>query len=160
MAEASSEVFAADDPVAAAALETGIGRNVEVLQALIAHIPTQAGAAISRAVERAIARSANAIDRVHEVEKPTPTLGGGGQDGNTDGGQNGGGSAGNGGSGVGPDATGKPTKTPAPKPAATPRPTTERPEATPRPTRTPKPTGNPVQGGPPAQGGDPDDSQD
>ena len=35
MAKASAEILAANDPVAAAAFETGIGRNVEVLPALI-----------------------------------------------------------------------------------------------------------------------------
>jgi uncharacterized membrane protein YgcG len=159
VAEASSEVFAADDPVAAAALETGIGRNVEVLQALIARVPAQAREAISRAVERAIERSANAIDRVHDVNKPTPSVGGGSNGGGSNGGagngeQNGTGGAGsggngNGGSGVGPDATGKPPKTPAPKPAATPRPTreeNERPEPTSKPSKTPKPTAGPGEG--------------
>ena len=159
MAEASAEVLASNDPVAAAALETGIGRNVEVLQALIARVPTQAGAAIGRAVERAIERSGNAIDRVHGVEKPTPAVGGGGggQNGNANGSGNGNG-GGRGGSGVGPDATGKPTKTEAPKPAATPRPTreeNERPDPTSKPPKTPKPPAAPGQGA-----GDPEDPQD
>ena len=148
MATASAEVLTANDPVAAAAFETGLGRNVEVLQALMARVPGQSAAAISRAVERAIERSGNAIDRVHDVEKPTPVVGGGGQDGDANGGGNG--SAGNGASGVGPDATGKPTKTPAPKPAATPRPTreeTERPDPTVKPPKTPKPAADPGQGG-------------
>ena len=156
MAEASAEVLTANDPVAAAAFETGLGRNVEVLQALIAHMRTQAGAAISRAVERAIERSGNAIDRVHDVEKPTPAIGGGG--GTENGNDNGNGGAGNGGSGVGPEATGKPPKTPAPKPEATPRPTrqeNERPDPTPKPSKTPKPAAAPAQGG-----GDPEDPQD
>jgi hypothetical protein len=156
MAEASADVLAAKDPVAAAAFETGIGRNVEVLQALITRVPTQAGAAITRAVERAIERSANAIDRVHGVEKPTPAVGGDGGNGNGNGTNNG--NAGNGGSGVGPDATGKPAKTPAPKPEATPRPTregNERPDPTPKPPKTPKPTADPAQGA-----GTPDDPQD
>jgi hypothetical protein len=158
---ASSEVFAADDPVAAAALETGIGRNVEVLQALIARVPAQAGEAISRAVERAIERSANAIDRVHDVRKPTPSVGGGGNGEAGNGGRNGSGAGGNngngnGGSGIGPSATGKPPKTP--KPAATPRPTreeNERPHPTPKPSKPPKPTAEPDQGG-----GTPEDPQD
>ena len=150
VAEASANVLAANDPVAAAAFETGLGRNVEVLQALIAHVPAQAGAAISRAVERAIQRSGIAIDRVQDVEKPTPTVGGGGtQNGNANGSDNGNGGAGAGGSGVGPDATGKPPKTPAPKPEATPRPTreeNERPDPMPKPSKTPKPAPGPGQG--------------
>lgn len=160
MADASAEVLTANDPVAAAAFETGLGRNVEVLQALIAEIPAQASAAISRAVERAIERSANAIDRVHDVEKPTPTVGGGGgsQNGNATGSDDGNGGAGNGGSGVGPDATGKPTKTPAPRPEATPRPTregNERQDPTPKPLKTPKPVPGPGEGA-----GGPEDPQD
>ncbi|HSL76981.1 MAG TPA: hypothetical protein VK867_08555 [Candidatus Limnocylindrales bacterium] len=154
MAEASSEVLAANDPVAAAAFETGIGRNVEVLQALIAHVPAQAAAAITRAVERAIERSATAIDRVHDVPKPTPAAGG----------------ANNGGSGTGgsaggaatpkptkepaerPEPTAKPTKQPAERPEATPRTPNEpagQPEPTPRPARTPRPTPDAPQGGGP-----------
>lgn len=158
MAEASTDVLTANDPVAAAAFETGLGRNVEVLQALIAHVPTQAGAVISRAVERAIERSGNAIDRVHDVKKPTPAVGGGSQNGNADGSDHGNGGAGNGGSGVGPDATGKPPKTPAPMPEATPRPTreeNERPDPTPKPSKTPKPALGPAQGA-----GGPEDPQD
>lgn len=162
LAAASSEVLAANDPVAAAALEAGIGRNVAVLQGLIARVPAGAGASISRAVERAIERSANAIDRVHDVEKPTPSVGGGGGNGGAgNGGQNGSGGrgnggAGNGGSGVGPSATGKPPKTP--KPAATPRPTreeNERPDPSSKPPKTPKPIAAPGQGE-----GTPEDPQD
>ena len=58
MIEASKDVLAAGDPVAAAALETGLGRNVEVLEALVGHVPPRAAAAIGGAVARAIARSA------------------------------------------------------------------------------------------------------
>ena len=158
MAEASADVLAANDPVAAAAFETGIGRNVEVLQALVTHLPAPTLEAISRAVERAIQRSANAIDRVDDVKKPTPTVGGGG---NGNGGGDGGGSApgaGDGGSGVGPDATGKPAKTPVPKPAATPQSTRqdeERPDPTSRPAKTPKPAAEPSQASE-----DPEDPQD
>jgi hypothetical protein len=72
MSEASAGVIAANDTVAAAALEAGVGRNVEVLQALIARVPATAGEAIGGAIERAIARSAATIDQVHQVERPRP----------------------------------------------------------------------------------------
>jgi hypothetical protein len=152
--QASAAVLAAGDPVAAAAFETGIGRNVEVLQALIDKVPSQAAQAIGRAVERAIERSGTAIDTVDDVDKPNPPAGG-----------NGGGSGPNGGN---PPATAKPTRTPNPRPEATPKPTktpNERPEATPKPnaqpqgtpkpTRTPRPTNEPPPRGQP-QGNPPD----
>lgn len=76
MDAASDAVIASDDAVAAAALETGVGRNVDVLLALLGRVPAPAGNAIERAVERAVERSDSAIDRVDKVEKPRP--GGGG----------------------------------------------------------------------------------
>ena len=157
MGDASTAVVAANDPVAAAALEAGIGGNVAVLQALIGRVPAQAGVAISSAVERAIARSNGALHSVEAVDRPS--TGGGNTGGGTEtGGSAGsGGNAGNGnggGSGAGtdaggPEATPKPPKTPRGEPAATPKPTrTDRPEATPKPTRTPKPAGQ-APGAPP-----------
>src|SRR5689334_6316963 len=96
MTEASTAVLATDDPVAAAALETGLGRNVEVLQALVGKVPARAAEAISSVVARAIARSAGAIDTIGDVERPTPNGGsGGGTTGDGQGG-NGGSNAGNG----------------------------------------------------------------
>jgi hypothetical protein len=74
--EASAAVLAADDPVAAAVLETGVGRNVDVLQALVGQVPTQASEAIGRSIERAIERSGTTIDRVDAVKKPRPDAGG------------------------------------------------------------------------------------
>jgi len=161
MGAASEAILHANDPVAAAAFETGVGRNVEVLQALIAEVPSQAGEAIGRAVERAIARSTGTIDRVDDVRKPTPAAGGndgnGGNAGNGGSVGNGGsaGNAGNGGSGAsggGPAATPKPTKPPSEPAAATPKPTREpndRPAPTPKPTRQQQSGGGaPVQGGP------------
>jgi hypothetical protein len=76
MEEASAAVLAADDPVAAAVLETGVGRNVDVLQALVWQVPTQASEAIGRAIERAIERSGTTIDRVDAVKKPRLDAGG------------------------------------------------------------------------------------
>ncbi len=63
--EASASAILAGDDVAAAMLETGVGHNVEVLQGLLGRVPIQARAAISRAVEAAIARSSAAVDRIH-----------------------------------------------------------------------------------------------
>jgi hypothetical protein len=114
MAEASAMVLAAGDPVAAAALETGVGRNLEILQALLGRVPTPASEAISRAVDRAIERSATAIDKVDKVKDPKP--------------------AGTGGAG-GPAATPKPTKAPDVRP--TPKPTKVPVRATPAPAPTP-----------------------
>ncbi len=160
VAAASAAVLDAHDPVAAAALETGIGRNVEVLQALIGRAPAQATEAISRAVEGAIARSNRAIDTVDDIGQPPRGGGSAGGDG-----AGGDGAAGNGhdvgggghvGNGGGPEATPKPTKTPVDQPEATPKPTrtpVDQPGATPKPTKTPKPDG-------PAPGGPPGDRQD
>jgi hypothetical protein len=64
MDQASSAAIAAQDDVAAAVLQTGVGRNVEVLQALILALPDQAAEAIERAVQRAIERSDRAIERI------------------------------------------------------------------------------------------------
>ena len=144
--QASDAAVGAGDPVAAAALEAGIGHNIDVLTALVASLPSQAAEAIAPVLERAIEHSSTVIDHVGGVGKPNPPAGG---------------------NGGGPAATGKPTKTeqPAgerpeatPKATKTPKPTNERPEATPKPTKTPKPTnappergpqGNPPQGNPP-----------
>lgn len=150
MGEASAEVLAAHDPVAAAAFKAGVDRNVEVLQALIAVVPSQAAEAISRAVERAIAGSANAIDRVDTVDRTKPASGpNGGNAGGASGGAPGADS--DGGSGAGPAATPKPTKPPVEPPVAThqpPRDPNERPAGTPRPTKPPQSGGDPGQRGP------------
>ena len=153
MTEASTDVLAAGDPVAAAALETGLGRNVEVLEALVGRVPPRAAEAISGAVARAIARSAGAIDSVGAVDRPTPAGGAAGH-GATGSDQGGGGSKpGNGGAGGsgadGQQATPKPTKAAPERPEATGKPApTERPDSTPKPTKTPKPNDQPP-GGPP-----------
>ena len=166
--QASASAILAGDDVAAAVLETGVGRNIEVLRALADLLPTNASAAITRAVDAAIARSTDAVERIG-ASRP-----GGGQDGG--GGQNGGG-------GNNPpldppratepptaeptpesDSTAtpkpKPTKKPTPEPTAANEPAatdapTEPPddEATPKPRKTPDRTPRPT----PEHGGPPDD---
>ena len=155
MIEASKDVLAAGDPVAAAALETGLGRNVEVLEALVGHVPPRAAAAISGAVARAIARSAGAIETVGTVDRPSPAGGaaGHGATGSDQGPNAGGSQAGDGGAAGaganGQQATPKPTKAAPERPEATGKPAaTERPDPTPKPTKTPRPTAQPP-GGPP-----------
>ena len=123
--EASASAILADDEVAAAVLEAGVARNVTVLQALVAKVPADASAAISRALDAAIARSSEAVDRIHASRGGAP---------HDDGGS-------------GPpaaDPTTRPNKAPTADPAATatpkPKPThkaTAVPTATPE--RTPKP---------------------
>jgi hypothetical protein len=108
--QASASAILAGDDVAAAALETGVGRNVEVLRALAATVPTNASAAIGRAVDAAIARSTDALARIG-ASRP----GGGPGDG----------------AGAGPASPPRATK----QPTAEPRP----PRATPATTATPKP---------------------
>jgi hypothetical protein len=129
---ASAAAIAAQDEVAIAVLEAGVGRNVEVLRALLLEVPAGAAEAISRAVERAVAhaveRSQTAIDRI-ETRGASQDAGGG-----------------NGG-GAGPD---EPTDPPA-KPTKAP-PTAQ---PTPRPTHAPPsdPGGAGDQGGSGGQGG-------
>src|SRR5688500_10531975 len=159
VAQASASAILAGDDVAAAALETGVGRNVEVLRALAAAAPTGASAALRRAVDAAIARSADAIDRIG-ASRPG---GGPGDD-----------------AGAGPvsppRATKRPTAEPkpaktmtatpaTPKPKPTHRPTAE-PTATPEPSetpdRTPKPRMNQVEPDPTSspEGSSSGDAQD
>ncbi len=72
--QASASAIRAGDDVAAAVLEAGVGRNVEVLQALLGKVPTQAGVAISRALDAAIARSTAAVERIG-ASRPAGTPG-------------------------------------------------------------------------------------
>ena len=127
--QASASAILASDDVAAAVLETGVGRNVEVLRALVTGVPATADAAITRAVDAAIARSTNAVERIG-ASRP-------------DGGQ---------GDGAGsppanpPQPTDAPTARPTPEPAstATPKPKpTHKPTATAGPAATPEPAVNP-----------------
>lgn len=153
--EASASAILAHDDVAAAVLETGVGRNVEVLRALAAKVPDTAAAAITRAVDAAIARSADAVERI-EASQPSG-------DGDGDG---------DGGAAPGPASPPRATTTPTPAPAGTttakPKPTqkpaTPRPAATPRaaatPDRTPKPRVNQGQLEPAASAEAPPESDD
>lgn len=129
---ASAAAIAAQDEVAIAVLEAGVGRNVEVLRGLLLEVPVGAAEAISRAVDRAVAHavehSQTAIDRI-ETRDPSQNAG----DGN--------------GGAAGPD---KPTD-PAAKPTKAP------PTAEPAPKPTHAPPGDPGaaggQGGSGGQGG-------
>ncbi len=118
--EASASAILSDDEVAAAVLETGVGRNVEVLRALARDVPTTAGIAITRAVDAAIARSADAVERIN-ASRPDGGAddGAGGEPANP------------------PHATTAPTVEPTPEPisTATPKPKPTHKAATPRPSR-------------------------
>ena len=129
MSEATANAVAAGSDVASAALETGVGHNVVVLQALLSTVPEQASPAIQQIIDRAIERSNEAVDTIHAAQPPNG------------GGDNGGG----GGPAATPDPTPAPTATPAatPKPTKEPKPTPE-PVATPQPTPEPKPTKEPT----------------
>jgi hypothetical protein len=61
---ASQEAVASGDDVASAVLSTGVGHNVEVLQALISKVPDGAADAIARALARAVDRSDAAIEHI------------------------------------------------------------------------------------------------
>jgi hypothetical protein len=149
----TAEALITGDPVAAAALETGVARNIDVLRALSERVPDRAGDAIDAAIQRAITRSDEAIHAIH---------GGGPDDGDP---TAPGGQGTPGGPDAGPGTGGKPTAGPAveptpkptKKPAATAKPT-KAPTAQPTPDPTPAPTPRPTPpGGPPEDGGDGDD---
>ena len=148
--QASAAAILAGDDVATAVIQTGVGRNLEVLRGLVDRVPEQASTAISRALDAAIARSAATVDRI-DASRP------GGSDG----------------SGAGPgqpaaDPTPRATKSPTSKPTPDPTPRAKpTDEATPKPTKTPggppppadddqggsQPTNSPKpRGGPPNQG--------
>src|SRR5687768_10228670 len=123
--EASASAIRSDDDVAAAVLEAGVGRIVEVLRALAAKVPATAGIAITRAVDAAIARSADAVERIH-ASRPD------GGSGNRAGGE--------------PAHPPRPTKAPTAEPTpeeptstATPKPKSTHKAASPEPTATPTP---------------------
>lgn len=130
MSEATANAVAAGSDVASAALETGVGHNVVVLQHLMSAVPEQASPAIQQVIDRAIERSNEAVDTIHAAQPPS------------------------GGGGGGPAATPDPTATPTPDPTATakptkePKPTTQpttAPAATPDPTPEPTPTSRPTR---------------
>lgn len=128
MSEATANAVAGSD-VASAALETGVGHNVVVLQALLSTVPEQASPAIQKIIDRAIERSNEAVDTIQAAQPPNA----GGGDG---GGDNGGGG--------GPVATPDPTPAPTATPALTPKPTKEpKPLVTPATTADPTPRATP-----------------
>ncbi len=122
MSEATANAVAAGSDVASAALETGVGHNVVVLQALLSTVPEQASPAIQQIIDRAIERSNEAVETIHAARPPNAGGGGGG---------------GGGGPTVTPDRTATPKATREPKP-------TTAPAATPEPTPAPKPTKEPA----------------
>jgi hypothetical protein len=67
--QASAAAIAAQDDVAAAVLETGVGHNLEFLQALIPALPGQAADAITRVVQRVIERSDRAIEKIEQGQQ-------------------------------------------------------------------------------------------
>jgi hypothetical protein len=125
--EASTSAILAGDEVAAAALQTGVGRNLEVLQALLGKVPAPAGSAISNALGAAIARSTDAVQRI-SASRPA---GAPGHD------------SGNAQPAGGPAP--KATSTPTAKPTAAPTPdATTRPKPTPKVTPDPTPKATPT----------------
>jgi hypothetical protein len=119
MDQASAAAIMAGDEVATAVIETGVGRNLEVLRGLVERVPDRASTAISRALDAAIARSAAAVDRIG-ASRPGP---------------NGNGAVpGQPAADPTPHATKSPTARPTPEPTPRARPTHA---ATPKPTKTP-----------------------
>jgi hypothetical protein len=135
--QASDSAILAGDEVAAAVLQTGVGRNVEVLQALIDQVPEHARIAISEALEAAITRSADAIERIG-ASRPPAAPGDGDENAQPA-------------VGTGPKATRTPTAKPTAAPAreATPKPKPT-PVATPEATPKPTPSHDDDKGGPKA----------
>jgi hypothetical protein len=132
---ASESAIATQDVVAIAILEAGVGRNVEVLQALALRVPDGAADAISRAVQRAVERAVDRSDRaIERIDTAGPANGGNG----------GNGGDGSGGSGAGPDTPADPTAKPTKAPTAAP---------TPKPTKEPN-AGPTDPGAPGSQGGE------
>jgi hypothetical protein len=120
--EASRSAILTGDEVAAAALQIGVGHNVEVLQALLGTVPAQADSAISNALDAAIARSTDAVERIGASRRPSPP---GHDDGTAQPG-----------AGPAPNATRAPAGTPTAAPTN---------DATARPKPTPKVTAEPTQ---------------
>ena len=125
--EASRSAIQTGDDVAAAALQTGVGHNVEVLQALLGKVPTRADPAISRALDAAIARSTDAVERI-SASRPA------GAPGHDDG-------AAQPGGGPAPKATRTPTATPTAAPTDD---ATARPKPTPKVSAEPTPKATPT----------------
>lgn len=125
--EAARSAILAGDDVAAVALQTGVGHNIDVLRALLGKVPTSADSAISRALDAAIVRTTDTVERIGASRPPgTP----GRDDGNA---QPGGGPV--------TDATRPPTAKPTPLPADD---ATEKPKPTPKATPAPTPRATPA----------------
>jgi hypothetical protein len=125
---ASESAIATQDEVAVAILEAGVGRNVEVLQALALRVPDGAADAISRVVRRAVERAVDRSDRaIERIDTAGPAKGGNGSGGN----------------GAGPDKPADPTAKPTKAPTAVP---------TSKPTKEPN-AGPTEPGAPGGQGG-------
>jgi len=130
---ASEAAIAAQDEVAVAILEAGVGRNVEVLQALALRVPEGASEAISGAVQRAVEHAVERSDRaIERIDSAGPPNGGNGSGGGPD---------------KPPEPAAKPTKAPTAEPTAKP---TKEPNAGPNgpggqggPKSTPKPAQTP-----------------
>jgi len=122
--EASAEAIFAGDAVAAAAIEAGVAANVTILEALAQRLPAPAAEAVSRAVARAIERSAGALESLGRSNA---------------GGTNGGGGIPNpaGAGGAASHKPAEPEKTATPNRAPDPTRAAPTPAATPQ--RTPKP---------------------
>jgi hypothetical protein len=157
--EASSHAIVAGDSVASAAIQAGIARNVAVLQALAGRLPPTAAAAVTRALDRALEHSSNAMnDLDHAGTNSGGTGGSGGSGSGNDAGEPG---SNPGGGGEPPDGAGEPgdppaatdkpdpTKKPEPPAPKTPKPDPEKtppggnnhptdPPAGPDPERTPR----------------------
>jgi hypothetical protein len=121
--QATAAAIAAQDDVAAAVLETGVGHNVGILRALIWALPDQTADAIERAVQHAIERSGRAIDKI-QLGQP--------------------GSGPNANPGGDPDARPTPPPTPRPTPKPTKKPAEEPPAVGPDGGQ-PSSTGEPVK---------------
>ncbi len=136
--EASRDVILSQDPVASAALQTGLQRNLEVLQAVAGRLPEAAGDGIEQAISRAIARNTGAILILGEGE---PGVGG---DDGPRGGDRGSGQPGSVGPGARPAS--EPRATPRVRHTAAPQPAkeTRAPRSTPVPTPTPRSDGTPT----------------
>ena len=120
--QAAGSAEAARDDVAAAVLETGVGHNLAVLQALSGSVPSAAVDAILKAIER----SGTAIDRVRHIgparSDGQPSAPPAGQEPPSAGGKN----------GAAPEPTARPTDPPDPKPGPSRPP--KKPDAAPTPT--------------------------
>jgi hypothetical protein len=161
---ATTAALLADDPVASAALEAGVARNVIVLTDLLERLSDPAASAIGRAIDRALERSDSALDAIHPGRPGGDDNGGAGGNppSGTDG-SNGNGTPDSGQDGNGsqptpkpdptakPEPTAKPTKPPTPEPVE--KPDTDDPGKKPSDKPQPTPRSSPRGGQGGGQGG-------